>query len=206
VSSRSQTPRQGPPPVPMLTSPDAPFAAPLRDVEEVVDVEYPARARRRRAARIGVTWGAALMMGVAGASAFMSPHGHERSPVALCTGPAPAEEVASAPAATAIAATPSVQVSVAPAPQPAAAVTPPRPAVRDMTASAKAVAATHPRAALHRTGAAPSHGAKRAPASASASAPTKPSSTRRVVRGGGSPTSQGRAPKRSAVGAVRPAR
>lgn len=209
MSSRSQTPSKGPPPLPTLDLPDAPFAAPLGDVADVeeafflegidghveslpsepeaqtialapfaaqplelereaeqADVEDPARARRRRAARIGVVWGAALMVGVAGASAFMSAHGHERSPVALSTSPAPVERMASLPATTPVAATPPSQVS--PAPQPAAAVTPPHSPVR-ATASAKAVGAAHPRAAVHKKGAALSRGAKPSPASPKAS-------------------------------------
>ncbi len=215
MSSKSQTPSKGPPPLPMLArheAPDAPFAAPLRDVADDVeeafflegtdghaeslpsepeaatialpsvdaqplesreaehaDVEDPARTRRRRAARIGVVWGACLMVGAAGAGAFMSPHGQERAPVALSTSAAPVEVEDVAPAAAPIAATALPPLQASPEPELAAAVTPPRPVVRAMTASTKTAGATHPRAVAQRKSAAPSRGAKASPASPKAS-------------------------------------
>ncbi len=224
MSSRTQTPSKGPPPLPTYALPDAPFAAPLCDVaddvadveeaffnegldghadsvpnepeavtialppiggrpveletegEHEADVEDPARARRRQLARIGVGWGAALLVGVAGTSAFLTAHRVDRSPVAHSASPAPVEPRVTSQVAASIAAIPPSQVShPSPPPEPATAVTVPRSTTHAATASTKAVGASHPRAAAHnayKKGATPSRGAK------ASAAPSKSPSTR----------------------------
>ena len=118
------------------------------------EVEDPARTRRRRAARIGVAWGAVAALVLTAAAAFLTP----RRDVRL------AASSASAPRIETTALTDVAPPSPAPEPLSAAAA-PPRP-VRVTTASVTTSHPASPRGTLHA-------GARPSPAKRPASRPPR---------------------------------
>ena len=128
------------------------------------EIEDPAQTRRRKAARVGVAWGAIVLLTLAGAAAFMRPRAIEPS-ATLSTRPTFVATVAPSPVASPIVATRTA------APVPLAAIPPSRPPVRAMTASVAAAAPASPRAVVRK-------GASSSPAKRAASSSSKASGER----------------------------
>ncbi len=147
-------------------------------IEEQLPVEDPVRARRRRAARIGVAWGAVAMVALAGVGSFVGHRVHHGLAVVpdvstVSVSPPPAEPVASAPVAAPAVEAPAVEAPLSPAePLPPIAQPPPRPPVHATVASATAAAPPSPRGAARKGSA--SRTTKAAPASARTVAHGKP--------------------------------
>jgi len=132
--------------------------------EEVV--EDPARARRRRAARVGVAWGAVAMLVFAGAAQLLGSHTHERS-ARVSASPPRVEVVAGAVDMPVVAAPPSETPPSLPAPVVSA-----RDAVHATAPSVVAVASA--RRAVTRRGSHPSLPARAASTSPKTSPRTAP--------------------------------
>ena len=128
------------------------------------EIEDPAQTRRRKAARVGVAWGAIVLLTLAGVAVFMRPRAIEPS-ATLSTSPPFVEKAAPSPVASPIVATRTAT------PAPLAAVPPSRPPVRATTASVAAAAPASPRAVVRK-------GASSSPAKRSAS--SSPNSAERA--------------------------
>jgi hypothetical protein len=132
-----------------------------KEEKEEVEFEDPAQTRRRKAARVGVAWGAIALVALAAVAAFIRPRAIEPSATAS-TRPSFVETVARSPVAAPIVATRTA------APAPPAAVPPSRPPVRAMTASVAAAAPASARGVVRK-------GASSSPAKRAASSSPKDS-------------------------------